>query len=66
VVIGATLAGLPAISVPVGFNAAGLPMGLQIIGKPQADMAVLQLAHAHEQATGWVARRPPPALDSTV
>jgi len=62
VVIGATLAGLPAISVPIGFNPAGLPMGVQLIGKPQADMAVLQLAHAHEQSARWVQRRPPPAL----
>jgi len=62
VVIGATLAGLPAMSVPVGFSAAGLPMGVQIIGKPQADMAVLQLAYAHEQSTQWVETRPPPLL----
>ncbi|MGC5702842.1 amidase [Pseudomonas sp. NFXW11] len=59
VVIGPTLAGLPCISVPVGFNPAGLPMGLQIIGPPQADHGVLQLAHAHEQLTQWVKRRPP-------
>ncbi|MGH6627734.1 MAG: amidase [Burkholderiaceae bacterium] len=50
VVIYATLAGLPCISVPAGFNAEGLPMGLQIIGRPQADFALLQLAHAYEQA----------------
>ncbi|MDP3520230.1 MAG: amidase family protein, partial [Hydrogenophaga sp.] len=50
VVIYATLAGLPAISVPAGFNAQGLPMGLQLIGKPQGDFALLQLAHAYEQA----------------
>jgi len=62
VVIGATLAGLPAMSVPIGFNPAGLPMGLQIIGKPQADMAVLQLAHAHEHSAHWVQRRRPAAL----
>ncbi|WP_313298749.1 amidase [Pseudomonas sp.] len=62
VVIGPTLAGLPSMSVPVGFNAAGLPMGLQIIGPAQADQAVLQLAYAHEQLTRWVARRPPPRL----
>ena len=42
VVIGPTLAGLPSISVPVGFNAAGLPMGLQIIGPAQAH-PLLQL-----------------------
>lgn len=62
VVIGPTLAGLPAISVPVGFGAQGLPMGLQIIGPAQADFAVLQLAHAHEQLTQWVRRSPPPVV----
>ena len=62
VVIGATLAGLPAISVPIGFSPHGLPMGLQIIGKPQADLAVLRLAHAHEQLTQWVSRCPPALL----
>ncbi len=64
VVIGPTLAGLPALSVPVGFNAAGLPMGLQIIGKPRADLAVLALGHAHEQATQWVRKRPPGLLQA--
>ena len=49
VVIYATFAGLPCISVPVGFSPAGLPMGMQIIGRPRADLAVLQLAHAYEQ-----------------
>ncbi|TCO83355.1 amidase [Plasticicumulans lactativorans] len=62
VVTGVTLAGLPAISVPVGFSAAGLPMGLQVIGRPHADLAVLQLARAYEQATQWVQKRPPGAL----
>jgi amidase len=50
VTIYATFAGLPCISVPVGFNAEGLPMGMQLIGRPQADLTVLQLAHAYEQA----------------
>ena len=45
----ATFAGLPAISVPVGFGELGLPMGIQLIGPPRADVAVLQLAHAYEQ-----------------
>lgn len=62
VVIGPTLAGLPSMSVPVGFNPQGLPMGLQIIGPAQADRAVLQLAYAHEQLTHWVQRRPPQCL----
>jgi amidase len=47
-VIYATFAGLPCISIPCGFNAAGLPMGMQIIGKPQDDLGVLQLAAAYE------------------
>jgi amidase len=58
VVIGGTLAGLPVISVPAGFNAQGLPMGLQIIGRPRADLALLQLAHAWQQATPFGRRRP--------
>jgi amidase len=62
VMIGATMAGLPAISVPAGFSASGLPMGLQVIGRPRDDLGVLQLAHAYEQATGWVERCPPPLL----
>ena len=54
VVIYATFAGLPCISVPVGFNAAGLPMGLQLIGRPQGELALLQLARAYERAAGDV------------
>jgi amidase len=50
VVIYATFAGLPCISVPAGFSAEGLPMGLQLIGKPRGERALLQLAHAYEQA----------------
>ncbi|MFP3525447.1 amidase family protein, partial [Pantoea sp. SIMBA_072] len=65
VVIGPTLAGLPSISVPVGFNSDGLPMGLQIIGPAQADHAVLQLAYAHEQLTRWVERCPPQCLQAS-
>ena len=65
VVIGPTLAGLPSMNVPVGFNPRGLPMGLQIIGPAQADRAVLQLAYAHEQLTRWVQRRPPACLSAT-
>ncbi len=49
VTIYATFAGLPCISVPVGFGPTGLPMGMQLIGRPRADLAVLQLAHAYEQ-----------------
>jgi amidase len=45
----ATFAGLPAISVPVGFDGRGLPMGMQLIGPPRADVDVLRLAYAYEQ-----------------
>jgi len=45
--------------VPAGFNAAGLPMGLQILGPAQQDLAVLQMAYAWEQATGFTQRRSP-------
>ena len=44
----ATFAGLPCISVPVGFNAAGLPMGMQLIGRPRGEMKLLRLARAYE------------------
>ena len=62
VVIYATFAGLPCISVPVGFDARGLPMGMQIIGKPQGDLEVLQLAHAYEHVAQEVLLRQPPPL----
>ncbi|MQF91632.1 MAG: amidase [SAR202 cluster bacterium] len=47
------LAGTPAISVPCGFSAAGMPMGLQIVGKPFDEETVLKVAHAYEQNTDW-------------
>jgi len=62
VVIPGTLSGCPVANVQAGFNEKGLPMGLQIIGKHQADFAVLQLAHAYEQASRWFQRCPSPLL----
>ena len=53
--------GLPAISVPCGFTREGLPVGLQLIGGPQDDLGVLQLAYAFQEATGLWKRRPPVA-----
>jgi amidase len=47
-VLYATFAGLPAISVPVGFDERGLPMGMQLIGRPRGDVDVLRIAHAYE------------------
>ncbi|WP_406316923.1 amidase [Streptosporangium sp. NBC_01639] len=48
----------PAASVPCGFTTGGLPVGVQIVGPPFADLGVLRLAHAFERATGHGARRP--------
>ena len=54
----AALAGLPAISVPCGFSSTGLPIGMQIIGRPFAESTLFRIAHAYEQATDWHTRRP--------
>jgi aspartyl-tRNA(Asn)/glutamyl-tRNA(Gln) amidotransferase subunit A len=56
--ISANLAGLPGISINCGFTKSGLPIGLQIIGKPFDEETVLRVAHAYEQATGWHKERP--------
>ena len=54
----ASLAGVPAIAVPCGLDRAGLPLSLQLVGRPFDEATVLRAAHAYEQATGW-SRRPP-------
>jgi aspartyl-tRNA(Asn)/glutamyl-tRNA(Gln) amidotransferase subunit A len=51
------IAGLPAISIPAGF-AGGLPIGMQIIGKPFSEETLLKVAYAYEQATEWHKRKP--------
>lgn len=51
------LAGIPAISVPCGFHE-GLPIGLQIIGKPFGEETLLRAAYAYEQSTDWLRRTP--------
>lgn len=53
------LYGLPSISIPCGFTAAGLPVGLQITGPPAREDLVLALAGAYQQATAWHTKRPP-------
>lgn len=54
-----TVTGLPAISVPCGFTPEGLPVGVQIVGRHQDELGVLQLAYAFEQATQFWQQRPP-------
>jgi amidase len=56
-----TVTGLPAISVPCGFTPEGLPVGVQIVGRHQDELGVLQLAYAFEQATHMWQQRPPVA-----
>ena len=57
--IAVNLAGLPGLSVPCGCDAKGLPIGLQLIGKPFGEDTLLQAAYAYEQATPWHTRKPP-------
>jgi len=52
------LAGLPAVSIPCGFTAEGLPIGLQIVSRAWGDAKVLNAAYAYEQATEWHKKRP--------
>jgi aspartyl-tRNA(Asn)/glutamyl-tRNA(Gln) amidotransferase subunit A len=52
------LTGLPAMSIPCGFGATGLPVGLQIAGRAFEETTVFRLAHAYEQATDWHTRVP--------
>jgi amidase len=59
IVVPASLIGLPALSVPVGFSETGLPMGMQIIGRAGNDDGVLALGQAWHRATDWPGRRPP-------
>jgi aspartyl-tRNA(Asn)/glutamyl-tRNA(Gln) amidotransferase subunit A len=52
------LTGQPSISVPSGFTASGLPLGLMLSGRPFEDLTVLQAAYAYEQAHDWHLRHP--------
>lgn len=58
-VIPVSLIGLPAVAVPAGFGDAGLPMGVQLIGRHADDAGLLALAEAYHRATDWPAQRPP-------
>ncbi len=56
--ISINLAGLPAISVPCGLSKAGLPIGLQLIGRAFEEETLLRAAHAYEQSTQWHIKKP--------
>jgi aspartyl-tRNA(Asn)/glutamyl-tRNA(Gln) amidotransferase subunit A len=57
----ANLCGLPAVSLPMGIDAEGMPLGLQLMAAPFRDPLVLRVGKAYEQATDWHERRPGPA-----
>ena len=57
--ISVNLAGVPGVSVPCGFSAGGLPLGLQLIGKPFEEAAMLRAAYSYEQSTDWHKRTAP-------
>ena len=57
--VSANLAGLPAVSVPCGFTANGLPIGLQLTGRPFDEPTILNSAHAYERQNAWWTRHPP-------
>ena len=54
----ANFTGLPAISVPCGFTRAGLPVGMQLIGRAFDEITILRVAHSYERANDWRARHP--------
>jgi aspartyl-tRNA(Asn)/glutamyl-tRNA(Gln) amidotransferase subunit A len=59
--VGANLAGLPAITVPCGFTADRLPVGLQLTGRQLEEATVLRAAGAYERVTSWGQELPAPA-----
>jgi aspartyl-tRNA(Asn)/glutamyl-tRNA(Gln) amidotransferase subunit A len=56
--ISVNLAGLPALSLPCGFDDHGLPIGMQIVGKPYNEAMILRAAYSYEQSTDWHKQRP--------
>ena len=56
--LGVNLAGLPAMSVPVGFGSNGRPVGMQIIGNYAGESRMLGMAHQYQQVTDWHTKAP--------
>jgi aspartyl-tRNA(Asn)/glutamyl-tRNA(Gln) amidotransferase subunit A len=54
-----SLAGVPAMSVPTGFSDGGLPLSMQIVGRPLAENTVFRVGHAYQQRTDWHTKHPP-------
>ncbi len=64
VVIPVSLVGVPALAMPAGFGAGGLPMGVQVFGPKGSDRRLLRLGQAYHRATDWPGRRPPTLAES--
>jgi amidase len=62
VVLPVTMSGCPALAAPAGFSAQGVPIGIQIVARNHAERACLELAHAYDERTNWVTKRPPELL----
>jgi aspartyl-tRNA(Asn)/glutamyl-tRNA(Gln) amidotransferase subunit A len=58
--------GNPALAIPTGFSKSGLPLGMQIVGRPFDEPTVLRIGAAYEAAAGWTVRRPPLELPIAV
>jgi aspartyl-tRNA(Asn)/glutamyl-tRNA(Gln) amidotransferase subunit A len=56
--IAANLGGIPAVSIPCGFSASKLPIGLQLMAGPFNEQVLLQAAHAYEAAHAWSSEKP--------
>ena len=52
------LTGNPALALPTGFSAGGLPLGMQIVGRPFGEATIYRVAQAYEAAAGWTKRQP--------
>jgi aspartyl-tRNA(Asn)/glutamyl-tRNA(Gln) amidotransferase subunit A len=57
--VSANLAGVPGLSIPCGFTASGLPIGLQLQAPLLEELRLLRAAHMFQKATDWHTRRPP-------